>query len=225
MHKIFHILLFCFLCNPVLSQITELPNGFVYVDEVIPDVVLEMRYAGDHNFIGTPIRGYHAPRAILTTPAAEALFKVQQKLKEEGYCLKIFDAYRPQAAVNHFVEWARVEKDTIMKSVFYPEVNKRDLFTLGYISSKSGHSRGSTVDLTLIDAHTGEEIDMGGTYDFFGKVSHHDTNLITRGQKEKREFLKQIMNTFGFRPYPQEWWHYTLRLEPHFDTYFNFPVE
>lgn len=211
--------------NLCYVQEKELPPGFEYLKETIPDIVLEMRYAGSHNFIGKPINGYQEPKAILTTAAAEALKKVQIELENQGYCLKIFDAYRPQSAVNHFIDWARSPEDTLMKATFYPEIEKKNLFSLGYISTRSGHSRGSTVDITLIDANTGEELNMGGTYDFFGEISHHDSSKITSEQKENRKLLKRTMSKYGFRAYPQEWWHYTLRMEPFHDTYFNFIIE
>ncbi|CAM4092536.1 M15 family metallopeptidase [Gillisia limnaea] len=225
MKRFLFLIIISFSLNLSFGQEKNLPSGFVYVKEMIPDIVLEMRYAGNHNFIGKPINGYQQPKAILTTAAAEALKKVQIELENQGYCLKIFDAYRPQRAVNHFIEWARNPKDAIMKATFYPGIDKKDLFSLGYISTRSGHSRGSTVDLTLIDANTGEEINMGGSYDFFGEISHHDSTQITLEQKEKRELLKQTMSKHGFRSYLQEWWHYTLRIEPYPDTYFDFEVE
>ena len=165
-------ILILFTLNLLNAQST-LPVNFVYVDELIPDIVLEMRYTGDNNFLGVPVEGYNNPVAILSKPAALALEKVQQELKDIGYCLKIFDAYRPQRAVDHFISWARNPADTLKKVEFYPEVDKKDLFTLGYISSRSGHSRGSTVDLTIVDYSSGEEVDMGGSYDLFGEVSHH----------------------------------------------------
>jgi D-alanyl-D-alanine dipeptidase len=206
-------------------QENKLPENFVYLDKVIPDIVLEMRYAGSNNFIGKPIEGYLKPKAILTKPAAEALKKVQAKLQNEGYCLKIFDAYRPQRAVNHFIKWAGKQEDTLMKKDFYPEVEKQNLFSFGYISTRSGHSRGSTVDLTLIDANNLKEIDMGGSYDFFGEISHHNAANITSEQKKNRELLKNTMIRFGFRPYEKEWWHYTFMPEPFPDTYHDFVVE
>lgn len=218
------LILICLTCCLSFAQ-TKLPEGFVYVKEKIPDVVLEMRYAGNNNFIGKPVAGYNKPVAILSKPAAEALFLVQQELKNEGYCLKIFDAYRPQQAVNDFIAWARDPGDTLMKQEFYPDVDKRNLFNYGYISTRSGHSRGSTVDLTLIDANTGKEVDMGGSYDFFGELSHHNSPEINAEQKRNRELLKNTMAKYGFYPYMQEWWHYTFRPEPYPDTYFNFPVE
>jgi D-alanyl-D-alanine dipeptidase len=183
-----------------------------------------MCYAGSNNFIGKPIEGYMKPKAILTKPAAEALKKVQAELENQGYCLKIFDAYRPQRAVDHFIEWAVKPGDTLMKNQFYPEVIKKELFNLGYLASRSGHSRGSTLDLTLIDVKSGKEVDMGGNYDFFGEISHHKYSGITPKQKKNRELLKKAMTKYGFRPYAKEWWHYTFQPEPFPDTYFDFVV-
>lgn len=225
MKNLLILLILTFLISTNKNEQNQLPKDFVDVKELIPDIVMEIRYAGSHNFVGKPIRGYKQPKAILSKPAAEALYKVQQELKDEGYCLKIFDAYRPQRAVNHFMEWARNPGDTLMKSEFYPDIDKKDLFSLGYIATKSGHSRGGTVDLTLIDANTGEELNMGGGYDFFGEISHHDNSQVTPEQKQNRELLKRIMSKHGFRSYPQEWWHYTLRMEPYPETYFDFEVE
>lgn len=203
----------------------QLPDGFVYLDEVIPGLVQEMRYAGNNNFIGRPIPGYRDNRAILSKQAAVALQRLQEELIQKDYLLKIFDAYRPQRAVNEFVEWARNTGDTLKKQEFYPEVDKANLFQSGYIASRSGHTRGSTVDLTLIDAVSCEELDMGGSYDFFGRRSHHDFKGLSREQLQNRQLLKSLMMKYGFRPYPEEWWHYTLRNEPYPDTYFDFPVE
>lgn len=203
----------------------KLPEGFVYIDEMIPGVVLDIRYAGSHNFTGRPVPGYRAEKAIISEEAGRALAKVQQELIKNDYILKIFDAYRPQQAVDSFVEWARIAEDTLKKQEFYPDVAKSNLFEFGYIASKSGHSRGSTVDLSLVDAETCEEIDMGGSYDFFGERSHHDFRGISAKQKKNREILRRSMMKYGFRPYSEEWWHYTLRNEPFADTYFNFPVE
>lgn len=213
------------IANPGIAQENKLKEGFVYLKEQIPDIKLEIRYAGDNNFLGKPVNAYHKPLAIATKAAANALEMAQKDFMNEGYCLKIFDAYRPQTAVNHFIEWARNPDDTLTKKKFYPEIDKKDLFQLGYIATKSGHSRGSTVDLTLIDAQTGQELDMGSSYDFFGEISHHNTTKITREQKANRSLLKRIMIKNGFRPYPEEWWHYTLRNEPFPETYFDFPVQ
>lgn len=203
----------------------QLPEGFVYIDEKIPGVVLDIRYAGTNNFTGKHVPGYKAEKAIISQEAARALLKVQQELIHKDYILKFFDAYRPQQAVNRFVEWARDTGDTLRKQEFYPEVAKTNLFEFGYIASKSGHTRGSTVDLTLVDAETCKEVDMGGSYDFFGPRSHHDFHDLTPRQKENRELLRTVMIKHGFRPYSEEWWHYTLRNEPFPDKYFNFPVK
>lgn len=207
------------------AQENKMPEGFVYLHEIIPDLELDIRYAGYNNFIGKPVSGYEKPVAIISIPAGKALAKVQKELKDKGYCLKIFDAYRPQTAVNNFIEWARNPADTLTKKEFYPEVDKKDLFQLGYIATKSGHSRGSTIDLTIIDAETKKELDMGSPYDFFGSISHHSSNAITSVQKANRELLKNTMGKYGFLPYPEEWWHYTLRNEPYPNTFFDFKVE
>lgn len=225
MKSLTYLLFFLINLNISLAQEKELPKGFVYVKEYIPDIKLDIRYAGSNNFVGKPVKTYHKPVAILSKPAAEALKKVQKDLMQQDYCLKIFDAYRPQSAVNHFIEWARNPADTLNKARFYPEVAKKDLFELGYIASKSGHSRGSTIDLTIVDVKTGKELAMGSTYDFFGNISHHNTDKITKEQKANRSLLKRTMIKNGFRPYPEEWWHYTLRDEPYPETYFNFPVQ
>ncbi|MDT0646018.1 M15 family metallopeptidase [Zunongwangia sp. F260] len=207
------------------AQEHQLLENFVYVHKVVPDITLEIRYCGANNFMGKPVDAYRESVAILTKPAAKALIQVQEELQNKGYRLKIFDAYRPQSAVNQFVEWAKDEADTINKNNFYPEIDKRNLFVLGYIASRSGHSRGSTVDLTIIDSETGEELDMGSRYDFFGSISSHNSTEISKEQKENRLMLKHLMIKNGFRPYAEEWWHYTLRNEPYPDTYFDFPVE
>ncbi len=205
-------------------QAQQLPQGFVYLDKEIPDIVYEVRYAGENNFMGKPVRGYEKSRAILSAPAAAALAKVQKELISKDYMLKLFDAYRPQKAVNHFMEWARDKNDTLRKSDFYPDVAKKDLFELGYISTRSGHSRGSTVDITLVNVEDCSEVDMGGSYDYFGEISNHYSNQITPQQKKNRELLRLIMRKYGFRSYSKEWWHYTYDAEPFPDTYFDFPV-
>lgn len=201
-----------------------LPEGFTYLDDVIPDAYYEIRYYGDYNFVGQQVDGYEAHRAVLTEPAAEALLRVQQALIKDGLGLKIYDAYRPQQAVAHFVRWAKDIDDIKMREFFYPDVDKRDLFNLGYIAEKSGHSRGSTVDLTIIRLDTGEELDMGSGFDFFGPISHHNTTLITEQQQQNRGLLRNLMEQCGFNLYPEEWWHYTLQGEPHTDQYFDFSI-
>lgn len=225
MNWLFSLILSILFVISAYPQRDSLPEGFVYIKEVVPDILLDMRYAGSNNFTGTPIEGYLEPKAILSEPAAEALFKVQQELKNQGMCLKIFDAYRPQRAVNHFIAWAGNKEDTLMKPHFYPKVEKKDLFNLGYIASRSGHSRGSTVDLTLVDSSTGEELDMGSSYDLFDRISHHNTTGINQEQKQNRELLKHTMMKYGFVPYPKEWWHYTFQPETYPDTYFDFEVK
>lgn len=201
------------------------PEGFVYIHKAIPHVEYEIRYAGEHNFTGEKITGYLKPVALLSQEAADALKKVQETVKKQGYHLKIFDAYRPQQAVNHFIAWAKDPEATCMKDEFYPEVDKADLFRLDYIASRSGHTRGSTIDLTLVETTTGKELDMGSLYDFFGKISHHGTKTLTNEQKANRAILKNAMRIHGFRALATEWWHYSLQDEPYPDTYFDFPVK
>ena len=202
-----------------------LPEGFVYVDDVIPSARFDIRYFGENNFVGRRIDGYKAPFAILSREAAEALKRVSDDLAELGYGLLIFDGYRPQKAVDDFAAWSLDPSDAKMKEQYYPEVDKSRLFELGYIASRSGHTRGSTVDLTLVRLDTGEEVDMGGPFDFFGPVSHHGTDLVTEEQTANRNILKEAMEKHGFAAYDQEWWHYTLKPEPYPDTYFDFDVE
>ena len=207
------------------TTFAQLPKGFVYVNDVIPDIQLELRYCLNNNFVGKPIDGYHAEVCILSKQAALALKKVQEELKTKGMTLKVFDAYRPQRAVNHFMKWAKNINDTLMKQQFYPKVAKRNLFKEGYIASRSRHSSGSTIDLTIVNLKTNKELDMGTPYDYFGKASwllHED---LTRTQKDNRMLLHNMMKKHGFRHYPQEWWHFTLHDEPYKNQYFNFPVE
>lgn len=207
------------------NQKQELPDGFVYVKSIIPDLDVELRYYGTNNFVGDTINGYNSNRLILTKETAEKLKLVQEDLQQQNLCLKVYDGYRPQRAVNHFVRWAKVLNDTVNKSVFYPNVKKRNLFKLGYIASKSGHSRGSTVDLTIIDGNTGEPLDMGSPFDFFGEQSGVAYPNITEQQQKNRLLLKTVMLKHNFRNYPKEWWHFTLRWEPFPKTYYDFEVE
>ena len=200
-------------------------SGFVKLAEAVPDVILEIRYYSTYNFVGDRINGYEQPVAYLTKEAAEALKKVSDELKTKGYRLKIYDAYRPQRAVLHFAEWAKDLKDTRMKEYFYPEEDKSVLFDKGYIDYKSGHSRGSTLDLTLFDMRTEKEVDMGGTFDYFGLKSHPDYKGVTPRQYENRMILREAMMNHGFKPLAEEWWHFTLKDEPYPDTYFDFPVK
>lgn len=203
----------------------SLPQGFVYLDEVIPDAEYDIRYYGEHNFVGRKIDGYLDSEAIMTVPAAEALKKMHEDLKEQGLGLKIYDAYRPTQAVDHFVRWAKDPNDTKMKEEFYPNIDKSNLFAQGYIAKKSGHSRGSTVDLTIVRFDTKQELDMGSAFDLLDPISSHDTPLITNEQRDNRKLLRTVMEENGFRAYYKEWWHYTLVDEPYPEEYFNFPVQ
>ena len=218
-------------------------SGFVVITDVIPDAILEIRYYSTYNFVGTRIDGYLQPVALLTKEAADSLKAVSDDVKAQGYRLKIYDAYRPQMGVNHFVRWAENITDTMMKSYFYPDLNKSVLFEQEYIYERSGHTRGSTVDLTLFDMRTEKEVDMGGTFDWFGPESHPDFcgtpetgvytgdnskspagRSITAEQFENRMILRRAMLRHGFKALDSEWWHFTLANEPYPDTYFNFPV-
>ena len=203
----------------------ELPEGFVYVQDLDPTIEVELRYFTTNNFVGDTIDFYKSNKLILSKPTAEALIRVQEELTKKNLCLLVYDGYRPQGAVNHFIKWARDLNDTVMKQQFYPNVEKRNLFNEGYIASKSGHSRGSTVDLTIIDAGTGNPLDMGSPYDFFGPESWVENNKLTETQIKNRKLLQEVMINHGFRNYPKEWWHFTLRDEPYPNTYFEFPIE
>ncbi len=217
---LFFTFLFCFTIN---SQ--KLQEGFVYLKDIDATIQVELRYFSNNNFIGKPIEGYKSNRLIITLKTAKALQKIQEILIKKDLSLKIFDAYRPQQAVNHFVKWAKVLEDTLMKKEYYPKVPKTELFKRGYIASKSGHTRGSTVDLTIVNLKTGEELDMGSPYDFFGKKSHPFYKKITNHQKRNRLYLRKVMLENGFNPYDNEWWHFTLKNEPFSKTYFNFAIE
>ena len=199
-------------------------SGFVSIGEVIPDALLDVRYYTTYNFVGARIDGYEQPFVLLTKEAATALKRVSDDLLARGLRLVIYDAYRPQRAVDHFVYWAEDVADDRMKAVFYPEVDKADLFERGFIAKRSGHSRGSTVDLTLLNEKTGSLVDMGGPFDFFGELSHPDYTGVTPEQHANRMLLREAMLKHGFKPLRTEWWHFTLRDEPYPDTYFDFPV-
>ena len=200
-------------------------DDFVEITEIIPDAILEIRYYSTYNFVGTRIDGYLQPTALLTRQAADSLRAVSDELLAKGYRLKIYDAYRPQCAVDHFVRWAADVSDTLMKPFFYPDLDKSVLFEQEYIMEKSGHTRGSTVDLTLFDMTTEKEVDMGGTFDWFGEESHPDyTATITPEQYANRMLLRDAMVRHGFKTLDSEWWHFTLKDEPYPDTYFTFPV-
>ena len=228
--KIFSIALLAALLVvvPVHAQKSASPDdssGFVVLSEVVPDIIQEIRYFSTYNFVGERIDGYEQPCALRTREAAEALKAVSDDVMKYGYRLKIYDAYRPQMAVDHFVRWAQDVGDVRMKKYFYPKVDKSRLFDEEYIMEKSGHTRGSTVDLTLFDMKTGKEVDMGGTFDWFGEESHPDyKGKLTKTQLKNRKFLRDAMMRHGFKPLDTEWWHFTLKDEPYPDTYFTFPV-
>ena len=220
MKKLLWISMFLLLTG----QAQALPKGFVHIETKIPTIELEIRYCSSDNFIGEIIDGYLAPRAILSVEAVRALTKVQKELSYFGLGLKVFDAYRPQKAVDHFVRWGKDLADIKMKNEYYPSVEKKNLFKEGYIAKHSGHSRGSTVDLTLIDLESRVELDMGSAFDFFGKRSWLKYANISPSQRANRMLLHNMMLKHTFKSYPQEWWHFTLQNEP-YQKYFDFNIK
>ncbi|MBR3473420.1 MAG: M15 family metallopeptidase [Prevotella sp.] len=223
-------------------SVTDDSSQFVTLTDAVPDAILEIRYFGTYNFVGHRIDGYEEPTALLTKRAADSLRAVSDDVMALGYRLKIYDAYRPQQGVDHFVRWAKDIPDTVMKNYFYPDLPKDVLFEREYIMAHSGHTRGSTVDLTLFDMATEKELDMGGTFDWFGPESHPDFcgnpetgeykggssdygRSITAEQFANRMILRKAMLRHGFKPLSTEWWHFTLEEEPFPDTYFTFPVK
>lgn len=201
------------------------PESFVELRDVIPTLHIELRYFGENNFVGSVIDGYHDEKVYMTREAAAALLQVQNELAAFGLSLKIFDTYRPQRAVDHFVRWAADLEDKKMKQVFYPTVAKDILFDEGYISARSGHSRGSTADLTLVDLESGEELDMGTPWDYFDPSSWPSYKALPPQVRANRNLLAAVMTRHGFRAIRTEWWHFVLDNEPFPDTYFDFPVE
>ena len=191
----------------------------------LSDVQIEPRYATAANFVGAPIDGYQAEKVLLSQEAADALLGVQIELRQVGLGLKLFDGYRPQRAVDHFLRWARDSEDQLMKPVYYPRVDKSQLFAQGYIAEQSGHSRGSAVDLTLVSLDSGEELDMGTRWDYFDPRSAPASEEVTPQQKARRELLQITMMKHGFEPLDTEWWHFSLRDEPYPNTYFDFVIE
>ncbi len=247
------LLLSMMSCCSLMQAIPQeaIDKGFVDLREVDPSIVVLLRYATDENFVGKPVAGYHQAVLLMTAQAAQALKKVQEAVKKDGYSLVVYDAYRPQQAVNHFMRWSEEVADQKKKKTYYPRVNKADVFDLGYVAKRSGHSRGSTVDLTLIklgnklhpvkeeqrtlkDGFTftflddGTE-DMGSHFDLFDTASHYENKLIDDKYKARRTYLKNKMEEAGFNNYAEEWWHFTLKNEPYpakeDASYHNFPVE
>lgn len=212
------------MASDMKKMITMDPSGFVLLADYVPAIVQEIRYYSTYNFVGDRIDGYEEPCAILTEEAARALKSVSNEMMVRGYRLKIFDAYRPVSAVKHFVLWGIEDLDLRMKPFFYPDLEKQELFIEGYIANRSSHSRGSTVDLTLLDMATGRELDMGSPFDMFSDISHPDYEGITEEQYANRMTLRDAMLRNGFEPIDCEWWHFTLADEPYPDVYFEFPV-
>jgi len=225
----------------------ELPETFVYLTDVDPTIIESVRYATDENFLGRPVPGYEGDRIICTYQAAKQLKKVNKYLKAKGYKLVVYDAYRPQRSVDAFIEWSVDLGDQIAKQYYYPTVDKKDIFDLGFLAQPSSHTRGSAFDVTIIKIDknlepivyeeryllNGEKIyflndgtvDMGVSFDLFHEASHHNSNLVSKRCTRMRNFLKNVMEMYGFKAYRKEWWHYTLCGEPYPDTYFNFVVE
>lgn len=211
-----------------MSNCMALPDKFVYLKDIDPSIIQEMKYLTQDNFIGRPIAGYEAAQCILTQPTALALAKVQQTLKSQALSLKVFDCYRPQTAVNDFINWSKDAADQKMKAKYYPRVDKADFFTLGYVGAKSGHTRGSTVDLTIVRLESKQppkELAMGTRFDFMDELSHALSEHIQGKPRNNRLLLRNAMQQAGFNPYETEWWHFTLQNEPFPNTYFDFPVK
>ncbi|MBE0551708.1 MAG: M15 family metallopeptidase, partial [Ignavibacterium sp.] len=224
------------------------PKGFVEIREVIPDIILDLRYITNHNFLGVPVDGYEIEKCYITKAAADSLAKVQEELRNFNLSLKIYDAYRPQRAVNHFVKWAKDLSDTLTKKEFYPTLDKSRLFVDGFIAEKSGHSRGSTIDLTIVPIPVPDQpefdinnqcecfesldkrfkdnsIDMGTGFDCFDSLSHTENVKLNPQQRANRLLLNNLMDKYGFRNLAEEWWHFTLRNEPYPSTYFDFEIK
>ena len=205
----------------------KLPEGFAYLKKENPTLIIDLRYATSENFTGKIVTGYTSEKAIGTKALSIALRKVQALLRSKGLGLKVFDAYRPQSAVDAFISWAASASDTLKKREYYPNLKKEELFELGYIAEKSGHTRGSTIDVTLVylkGRRKGKEIDMGGKWDYFGEASHFNYQKISPKQMENRRLLRDLMIEGGFNPYEKEWWHFSLKNEPFPTTYFDFPL-
>lgn len=234
-------------CSGETDSRSMLPDGFSRLSAIDPGIQQDMRYFGHNNFLGRPVAGYEAPECILSTPAAEALVEVQRAVKQLGLSLKVYDCFRPQRAVNDFMQWGADQSDQLMRASYYPEVPKSELFSRGYIAERSGHSRGSTVDLTLVpdgstipgpdalasvydcrapidERYPDNSLDMGTGYDCFDPESHTDNIVVGVDALRNRYLLRDIMEAAGFTNYDQEWWHYTLNDEPFPDQYFDFPV-
>jgi D-alanyl-D-alanine dipeptidase len=240
------LLFFLTFSTILLAQ--NIPEGFIEIRTVIPDIILDLRYTTNHNFLGRPVEGYLAEKCYLTKAAADSLAKVQTELRKFSLSLKIYDAYRPQCAVDDFVKWAKILGDTLTKKEFYPTVDKSRLFVDGYIAEKSGHSRGSTVDLTIVPIPLSEQpefefnnqcecykpvderfkdnsLDMGTGFDCFNSLSYTENPEISPQERANRLLLRSLMEKYGFKNLAEEWWHFTLKNEPFPKTYFNFLIK
>ena len=217
------ILIIIFIIFYIAFFKNNLEKGFVYLKEIDDSIIVNLKYYSNQNFTGKFVDGYHSNTAILTKESALALSNAQDDFNKLGYSLILYDAYRPQRAVDFFVLWSKNLNDTINKRIYYPDIKKSELFKLGYIAYKSGHSRGSTVDVSLIEISTNKELDMGTIFDYFGVESHTFFDDISENQKSNRLILYEIMSNNGFKNYSKEWWHFTLENEPH-QKYFNFLV-
>ena len=207
-----------------IPKARELPEGFVYIDELIEDCIIDAKYAGTDNFMGCPAEGYEQPLVVMSREAADRCIRAAEFLRSQGYVMKFFDAYRPQRAVNHFCRWGQDLSNQRRKPVHYPEIEKNIMFDDGYIARKSGHSRGCAVDLTLVDMKTHQELDMGTIFDFMDPRSWPSSEDITPQQKANRMLLRDAMTANGFQPISNEWWHFIVEPEPYPDTYFDFPI-
>lgn len=208
------------------EKLPALPNGFIYLNQICPSIKQDLKYASEDNFTGTIVKGYNKNTAILTSEAATSLSRVQKELELKGKSLLIWDAYRPTRAVDFFLEWEHLPDEIHIKEKFYPNLTKEDLFNTGFIApGHSTHSRGSTVDLTIIDSISGKELNMGTDFDFFGEETYTDNKNIPQEAQDNRKYFVNLMDKYGFENYPKEWWHFTLRNEPFPDTYFDFPIE
>jgi D-alanyl-D-alanine dipeptidase len=205
----------------------DIPDNFVELKMYIPTINLDIRYFTTDNFVGARIDGYKSPKALLSVHAANALRNVQSELAIFGLGLKIYDAYRPQQAVDHFIRWAKDPNDTEMKLNYYPEIDKESLFEEGYLIDRSSHSRGSAVDVSIVSLHKTDpkELDMGTNWDFFGPDSWPQSFMVTPQQRANRMFLYHMMRKHGFKPHKKEWWHFTLENEPYPDQYFDTPIQ
>ena len=206
------------------KEVTMNPSGFVLLADYVPSIIQEIRYYTTYNFIGDRIDGYEEPVALLTKEAARALKSAASEFFVQGYRIKVFDAYRPASAVKHFMLWGIEDTDIRMKPYFYPDIEKQEVFSKGYVAKLSSHSRGSAIDLTLLDMKTGKELDMGSPFDMFSEISHPSYRGISDEQYENRMRLQKVMVRNGFEPIDNEWWHFKLKDEPYLDTYFEFPV-